>query len=197
MDEAFNLEALCQGNEKDWYAFYQTYAPYVKRILSWTRWHFSKEEQEEMLQEVFISIVRSVKNYRGEAQISTFISRIAQNTCISAIRKKVAQKRGEGEQAVPFDEILESTLQSYDSTAAGFEERVALQGAVQKLSPECQKLIHKRYAEDLSYETLADHYGESISALAARLKRCLLSLKEIYLGEKKSDKCDHDNGGRK
>lgn len=197
MKDSFDLEGLCQGNEKSWCSFYQLYAPYVKKILAWQRWRFPKEVQEELLQEIFIAILKSVKNYRSEAQIPTFISRITQNISVSAIRNKMAKKRGEGKQTVPFDEILEASLQSHDSTDIGFEEQESLKGAIQKLSKECQDLIQKRYVEEVSYEALAVGYGESISTLASRLKRCLLSLKRIYLGENNPEKCDNNDGGKK
>jgi RNA polymerase sigma-70 factor (ECF subfamily) len=53
----------------------------------------NREEAEDVSQEVFIEIYRSLKNFKGECALSTWIFRIATSKSIDQIRKKNRKKR--------------------------------------------------------------------------------------------------------
>jgi len=53
----------------------------------------NSEEAEDVSQEVFIEIYRSLKNFKGECALSTWIFRIATSKSIDQIRKKNRKKR--------------------------------------------------------------------------------------------------------
>lgn len=52
-----------------------------------------QDEVEDICQEVFIKVFKTIKNFRGDAKLSTWIAKIAYNTAITHIRKQ--QRRGE------------------------------------------------------------------------------------------------------
>ncbi len=52
-----------------------------------------KEDAEDVAQEVFVEVYRSLSHFRDDAQISTWIYRITVNKCYDCLRKKNASKR--------------------------------------------------------------------------------------------------------
>jgi RNA polymerase sigma-70 factor, ECF subfamily len=63
------------GDRSAWRMLYDRHAPQVYRFLS--ALGVSPDEREDALQEVFVAVFRSLASFRGEAQLSTWIYRIA------------------------------------------------------------------------------------------------------------------------
>jgi RNA polymerase sigma-70 factor, ECF subfamily len=57
------------------------------------RFLYNREDAEDVTQEVFIEVVRSIASFRGEAQLSTWIYRIAVTKSLDAVRRKTRKKR--------------------------------------------------------------------------------------------------------
>src|SRR5262245_47187178 len=72
----FELVARCQeGDTGAWRSLYDRYAPSVDRFIA--ALGVPIEEREDAAQDVFIAVYRSLRRFRGEAQLSTWIYRIA------------------------------------------------------------------------------------------------------------------------
>jgi RNA polymerase sigma-70 factor (ECF subfamily) len=70
------MVARCRGGDSTaWRVLYDRYLPVVYRFLSAFR--VPSEEREDACQEVFVSVYRSLRQFRGEALLSTWIYRIA------------------------------------------------------------------------------------------------------------------------
>ncbi|MBD2702491.1 RNA polymerase sigma factor [Spirosoma sp. BT702] len=85
------LEQIRQGNEP---AFRQLYEITKSRVfntaLSYVR---SREDAEEITQEVFIDVFRSAGSFEGDANVTTWIYRITVNKSLDFIKQKKRQKR--------------------------------------------------------------------------------------------------------
>ena len=57
------------------------------------RFLLNREDAEDVSQEVFIEVFRSIRNFRGESKLSTWIYRIAATKSMSEIKKKNRKKR--------------------------------------------------------------------------------------------------------
>ncbi len=61
-------------------------------------WHMvlrmvnQSEDAEDLCQDVFLRVFREVKNFRGDAKLSTWIGSIAYNVCIDYLRKRGGKK---------------------------------------------------------------------------------------------------------
>src|SRR5262245_58461032 len=72
----FELVARCQeGDTGAWRSLYDRYAPSVDRFIA--ALGVPIEEREDAAQDVFIAVYRSLRRFRGDAQLSTWIYRIA------------------------------------------------------------------------------------------------------------------------
>ncbi|MHC9540488.1 MAG: RNA polymerase sigma factor [Vulcanimicrobiota bacterium] len=187
--EVEKLVRLCiKGDNQAWDSLYRLYCARVRRIVSWPKWGFTSSHTEDITQEVFLELVRSLPNYRGEAQLSTFLTHLAKNKCVSELRRKLAKKRGKEDKSISledertsFDEhqiVAVDGGPTPEETVVMKEETEAVVRLIPTLSSECQKVITLRYFDDKSYEEISRELDIPLGTLCSRLKRCLLKLRK-------------------
>lgn len=183
------IEACLGGDTGAWEELYRLHYPRVRRIIGFRRWGFSNNEVEDGVQEVFMEVVRSLPRFRGEANLTTFIARLARNRCISHLRKKTALKRGKeelgyvleegrGEEDSPRALAVEPGAGPED-TLVGNQDARALVQALEQLGPDCQQIIRLRYFHQQSYNEICSLLELPLGTVCSRLKRCLLKLKNL------------------
>jgi RNA polymerase sigma-70 factor, ECF subfamily len=140
-----------------------------------------REEALDVVQEVFIKLFRSIKNFKGRSHFYTYLYRMVMNTAID-------HKRKTGKQFMSsLDE--EGSFEPSDEAEKGperillqkeLEERVKL--AMDKLPAEQKAALIFRDVEGLSYQEMAEAMGCSIGTVMSRLhygrKRMQESLKD-------------------
>ncbi len=164
-------------------AFRLLFDAYYPRVLNLCyRYLGTREDAEEIAQDVFIKIHQNIHNYRPQGKEFTFLYRIAVNLSLNRIRDRKRKNW------LSFDRLKEnqghepqadSALQP-DAAYEKQEQQTQIWQALQKL-PENQRtaVILKRY-HDLSYEEIADVMSCSVSAVEARLHRAKNNLKKIF-----------------
>lgn len=141
-----------------------------------------KFDAEDIAQEVFIEAYNSIKNFRGDAGISTWLYRITVNKSLNFIRSK---KRRHWIKSVEsfFSKNNENTTQfaAPDSTDNGLEQKERseiLHDAIDNLSKN-QKIaftLHKY--EDLSYKEIAKVMNVSLSSVESLIHRAKKNLQK-------------------
>lgn len=129
----------------------------------------SKEDQEDLFQEIVYQLWKSYPAFKKESKVSTWIYRIALNTAIAVYRKS----------KVPIDyyeEFPESIHPSGEKTVSENEER--LFWALRKLN-DVEKAVISLYLEDFSYLEISEITGLSVNNVTVRLNRIKNKLKEI------------------
>jgi RNA polymerase sigma factor (sigma-70 family) len=91
MNENKWLNEISKGNQLAQKALYDGYATQVyNTILSYVK---NREDAEELLQDVFISVFNKAHLFRAEASVSTWIYQITVNKSLDFLRKKSSKKR--------------------------------------------------------------------------------------------------------
>jgi RNA polymerase sigma-70 factor (ECF subfamily) len=80
------VRACRSGDVPAWRSLYDRYAPLVHRFAS--ALGVPVDEREDAAQDIFIAVFRSLKHFRGEAQLSTWIYRIAARHAIRLGRRR-------------------------------------------------------------------------------------------------------------
>ncbi len=127
-----------------------------------------REEALDIVQEVFIKLFHSIKNFKGKSHFYTYLYRMVMNTAIDHARKT-------GKQIISsLDQ--EGSFQPSDDLEKGperillqkeLEERVKL--AMDKLPAEQRAALIFRDVEGLSYQEMAETMGCSIGTVMSRL----------------------------
>lgn len=130
----------------------------------------NSEAAEDAAQEAFLKGFRNLKSFRGDAQFSTWMYRIAYRHCLDVLK---SQKRRYTE---PL-EVVENKAAS-GSITKDLEFRDMAEKVLSKLSPEYRLVLTLREVQGLSYEEIANATDSSLDSVKARLKRARQTLLE-------------------
>ena len=125
----------------------------------------NQTEAEELTQDVFVEVFLSIKKFRGEAKLSTWLYRIAVNKGLNAVNKKKRKRRlqtvstffgfGEEKERDFPDDKQANVLEQMEAT----ETKKALEMAIERLPDKQRSAFVLRKYEELSYVEIAQSTG--------------------------------------
>ncbi len=176
------IERLRHRDEAAFNRFVLRYQERVFRLI--LRMLGDRAEAEDLAQEVFISVFKSIDGFRGDSQLSTWVYRVAANHCRNRI-KYLSRRRKQLTHG--FDEQLgeegdaSSSQDRPDTPDRLLEARQTehlLQQGLLALDAEQRELIVLREVEHLSYEEIMDITGYPEGTVKSRLHRARSALRE-------------------
>lgn len=182
MNEQNFINNLKQGKQS---AFSQLLDDYQQKVFS-TCISFipNKEDAEDVAQEVFLEVFKSIAKFKGDAKLSTWIYRIATNKCLEFIRKKNTKKRFAFMQSILGNEIpIDKTSYFTEFNHPGIllenkEKSKIIYKAINTL-PDSQKVVFTLAKIDgKSYQEIVEITGKSLSSVESTMFRAKQSLKE-------------------
>ena len=143
-------------------------AQYEKVIYKVCSLFYSPESPlDDLYQDVVYNLWRAFPTFRNEASYSTWIYRIALNTCISGVRKEMRRPKN-----VP----LNASFPLFEEPTAFDNQTKQMYELIGKLKT-LEKAIVMLYLEEKPYSEIADITGLSANNVAVRLKRIKEKLK--------------------
>jgi RNA polymerase sigma-70 factor, ECF subfamily len=133
-------------------------------------------DPEDAAQEVFERAVRSIGGFRGDSSLSTWLYRIATNTCLT--RLETAKRSADTLELSPD---LESGELAPDRLAASGQLQVALSRALGQLDPLFRAAIHLRDLDGRSYEEIAEIMEIPIATVKTRIHRGRTKLQQLLV----------------
>lgn len=178
------IERLKRRDEHAFNELVLTYEAQVYRLV-W-RMLGSREEAEDMTQEVFVQVFRSIDTFRGDSKISTWIYRIAMNLTRNRT-KYLARRHQKNHSELDEQEPREAHNQAQGRTtgetrrpdwdAMGNEaERIVLE-CLSEMEAEFREILILRDVESLSYEEVGSITGLAPGTVKSRLHRARALLK--------------------
>jgi RNA polymerase sigma-70 factor (ECF subfamily) len=139
------------------------------------------EDAREVAQDTLLSMVRSVRDFRGEASLSTWLYTVARSFCI----KRRRRSKGAPAQHEPLDAAAagqaSAPAPNPEQTLLGRETRDAVAAALDQLEPEAREVVILRDMEGLTAPEVAHVTGLSVAAVKSRLHRARQSLRTKLL----------------
>lgn len=142
------------------------------------------QDAEDITQEVFVEVYRSIQKFKGNAKLSTWIYRITTNKCLEFIRKKSTKKRFGFMQSIIGDMVIDKTSFFTEMKHPGVqleqkELSETLYKAIEKL-PEAQCVVFTLHKIDgKSYQEVAEITSKSVSSVESLMFRAKKNLKKI------------------
>jgi RNA polymerase sigma-70 factor (ECF subfamily) len=141
----------------------------------------NEEDARDVTQEAYLRAFKGLKNYRGDAQFSTWLYRITAN-CASTFLNSRTRHRHEdlGEVGEPVDVSHEADV---EMMAGSSDLRDRLDVALAQLPPKLRAVVVLRDVYDLPHEAIAAELGISVSAAKVRLHRARHRLRVLMFPE--------------
>lgn len=138
------------------------------RILS------DREESEDVLQDVYVTIWRRADRFDGaRASVMTWVSTIARNRAIDRLRA-----RGPMAYAEPVDELeIPDGADSAESLLVAAGDRNRLHGCMSELDDRTQSVIRTAFFDGVTYEALAKRMDAPLGTVKSWIRRGLAKLK--------------------
>ena len=180
--EAELLERCRRGQAEAWDELFDLHYAAAGRFIFQLGSDFTREDTEEICQEVFLSVIRNLNSFHGDSQFQTWLFRIAANKARDFRERRNAAKRGSGRAPLSLQaEDPESgltldppaDLPSPDELIMTAEKMALVREALDNLGEPCREIIELRYFADLSYEELSRTLKLNPKTVSSRLSKCL------------------------
>jgi RNA polymerase sigma-70 factor (ECF subfamily) len=183
-----DVRLMLQVRDDDAGAFEELVLRYQNRLVAIMR-HLvaSKEQAEDLAQEVFLRVYRARKRYTPDAKFSTWLFRIANNVASNANRSlarrrevTLSSQRQEENRGQPLDQMALAASGTMPARRLDKVERAEIvREAVESLSDRQRMALLLSKFEGLSYADIAQSMGLSIQATKSLLSRARENLREI------------------
>jgi RNA polymerase sigma-70 factor (ECF subfamily) len=183
------LLARCRlGEAEAWDELFDLHYAAAGRFIFQLSPDFSREDSEEICQEVFLSVIKNLSSFQGESQFQTWLFRIATNKARDFREKRTAAKRGGSQAPVSLQAENPETGLTLDPPDNGpapdenlinAEQMAMVRDSLDQLEEPCREIVELRYLGDLSYEELSATLQLNAKTVSSRLSRCLDRLEEI------------------
>jgi RNA polymerase sigma-70 factor (ECF subfamily) len=157
----------CRQGDRD--AFRVLYDLYKDRVYSIALYFFHGDPTaaSDVTQQVFLKLMTSIGQFRGDAEFSTWLYRLVVNACTDAARSRKPESAISDRSRMEAFAAPGSPEEDYQraQTANSVREAVSV------LPPKFRIAVLLRYFEGLSYEQMAEALDCSMGTVASRLSR--------------------------
>jgi RNA polymerase sigma-70 factor (ECF subfamily) len=182
------IKELRRGNQAAFKELFDSYSTLVYNVAY--RMLQNKQDAEDVTQEVFFQAYKSLKQFRAESQLSTWLYRIAVNRSLNHQRKRKLERwlsldfDSDEKNAKNFD-ALGSTEVNADTVMEKKDTERIVQEAINALPSQQRIAILLHRYEELSYEEIAIIMGVTVASVESRLHRAKQTLAKKLLPLKK------------
>lgn len=175
-------------SEQAWKDFYDEYDPLIRMEVRRHSRFARPEEREDLVQEVYKSLVEALSRYDGRSSsLRTFVSIVAQRTCIDCWRGRSRRKRSGNTESIehhdktnPGHALVESRVEPPDKQLEQSEYANLLRISLTHLSESCQRLLRLRYFSELTHKEIGEETGQKENSVTVAIRRCLERLRAAF-----------------
>jgi len=153
----------------------------------------NEEDRKDTAQDIYLKVYRHLTNFRFQSKLSTWVAKIAYNTCLNLLQKKQLAiyhpplRETDGQEKEGWDDRFRAVDEA-DQVLLQKELRGLLGAEIGRLPPLYQTLIALYHQEDLSYQEIARITGLPEGTVKSYLFRARRQLKETVLSTYKKEK---------
>lgn len=190
MSNDMETQWIKKANKGDRAAFESLIIPYERKIYN-IAFQIFKNEQDafDATQEVFVKVYNNLSSFKFNASFSTWLHRLAMNTCIDAYRKRKRYDERTTTLEIEDDsgnsKVRELPSQGDTPETAMIRKETIknVQQAIEQLNAEHKEVVILRDIQGLSYEEVAQILDISLGTVKSRLSRARGYLKELLMNE--------------
>src|SRR5512140_2056047 len=175
---------LRRRRDRDERAFRELIEGHRDRVYNITyRMLGSRAEAEDVAQEVFITIFKTIETFRGDSKFSTWLYRVTVNHCKNRIKYLARRHDRDRDELDETSNGVNGAIggpapQAPDRALEGQQMEKLLQQAIESLDDEQRMVVVLRDVEDLSIEEICEITGLPDGTVKSRLHRARLVLRK-------------------
>jgi len=174
--------------ERDEQAFSEIVRLYGDKVFSLIyRMLGNRQEAEDVAQDVFITVFKTIESFRGEAKFSTWLLRIAANHAKNRI-KHLARRPTEGVDPEDVSQVrvtvdrpappVQARIDAPDTLLEAAQTERLMQESIANLPEDQRLLVVLRDVEEMSYQEIEEITGLPEGTIKSRLHRARMAIKE-------------------
>ncbi len=197
MPEGYEEDLVLRLKRRDEAAFTELIRLYEKRIFQLVlRMLQDRGEAEDVAQDVFLTVFKSIDSFRGDSKLSTWLYRVATNHCknrIKYLERRARGKKTELDDLSEHDRVESASMSASshiarpDQQAEANQMEALMRRAIAQLDEDQRELVILRDVENLSYEEIQEITGLPEGTVKSRLHRARLQLAKAVRGATEPD----------
>ena len=182
-----DVRLMLQVRSGDAAAYEELIGKYQRRVIGFLQHLVSRQQSEDLAQEVFMRVYRARETYMPQARFSTWLFTIAHNVASNAVRR-LQQRREVNIDVGDSGSVTSKPLDLMAQAASGFmparradkREAAEMVGlAIQTLNERQKTAILLSKFENMSYQEIADTMGLTTQAVKSLLSRARANLRGV------------------
>ena len=159
-------------------AWEQVVSAFSRRVYNLAyRFTNRHESAEDLTQEVFVRVYRSLEQYDPQAgDLANWLMRLARNLVIDDYRRRVRTPTDVGEDLTDHEYHLESHFDTPERKVERQERSLQVHAAIAKLAPDLRECVILRDIEELSYQEIVDILDIPLGTVKSRINRGRIEL---------------------
>ena len=169
------ISLVLNGDQQSYSMLVSRYQNFVFTIA--LRYIKSREDAEEVAQDVFIKAYRSLADFRGQSKFSTWLYTITTTSCITFLRKKKQEVHSLDDEKL--FEVADNIDSGANANQVEQKSRVNMVNeAIKMLSPDDAQILTLFYKGEQTLEEIAQILGKEVNAVKVQLHRARGRLKD-------------------
>lgn len=173
LSDADLLAKARQGDHDAFALLVRRHRPRVSRVVA--LYLVDRSGVDDVVQDVMVRLYRGLPTFRGDAEVSTWLHRVAVNACIDVERSRRRRAR-----EVPLDSpgapVVADCAPPVDAALVHAASDRAVRTAISKLPDELRTLVVLRFGASLTHAELAETLSLPLGTVCTRMQRALKRL---------------------
>lgn len=153
-------------------SFAPLYERYLQAVHNRVRYVIPEADVEDVTQEVFIAVLRSLHGFRGESQFSTWLRTLTNHKVAEYYRRR--NRKQDPKEAL----MVEAELLADGSDDIQLEERIVLRKALAALPERHREVILLRFSEGMPFNEIAKTMGANLESTKSLFRRAVAALRK-------------------
>jgi RNA polymerase sigma-70 factor (ECF subfamily) len=143
-------------------------------------------EAEDLTQEAFLQVFRSVSSFRGDSAFSTWLYRVAVNTVLMKLRRRKSPPVVSLDEPVSSESpTLRREIGKVDPRLSGAIDRIALRRAMRELPAGCRKIFALHEVEGYQHHEIAQMLDCSVGNSKSQLHKAKMKMRDLLFPKRR------------
>jgi RNA polymerase sigma-70 factor (ECF subfamily) len=144
-------------------------------------------DAEDLTQEAFMQVFRSINSFRGDSAFSTWLYRVAVNTVLMKLRRRKSPPVLSLDEPVSSESpSLKREVGKEDMSLSGAVDRITLRRAIEELPGGCRQIFDLHEVEGYQHHEIAELLQCSIGNSKSQLHKAKMKMRDLLLPTKRT-----------